>query len=212
MDGNGRWAKNRGLKRKDGHKKGTTTVKEITTHCASLDIKYITLYAFSTENWKRPKLEVSYLIDMLNRWLKKELDTLMKNSIKFNYIGDITKFPQSVIDTITKTVETTKNNSGLVQTLALNYGSKDEIIRAVNNIDTEISSVDFQKKLDTKDMPDVDMLIRTGGEKRLSNFMLWQSAYAEIFFIDTLWPDFTPDMLDDIISQHHKRERKFGGL
>jgi len=214
MDGNGRWAKKRGLKRIDGHKKGAEVVKEITTYCANNpEVSTLTLYAFSTENWKRPKMEVEFLMKLLDSWLKKELPTYMQNDVKFEVIGDIEKFTPKLKKRITSTMEATKNNKKLTQVLALNYGSKDEITRAVKKVvdsKEEITEENIQKHLD---MPrDVDLLIRTSGEIRLSNFLLWQCAYAEMFFTNTLWPDFNSDELDKIIQNFHKRERRFGGI
>ena len=214
MDGNGRWAKKRGLKRIDGHKKGAEVVKEITTYCANNpEISILTLYAFSTENWKRPKMEVEFLMKLLDNWLKKELDTYMKNDVKFETIGDITKFSDKLKKRIEYTKEQTKNNKKLTQILALNYGSKNEITRAVKKLidsNEEITEENIQKNLDIS--RDVDLLIRTSGEIRLSNFLLWQCAYAEMFFTNTLWPDFTAEELDKIIKEFHLRERRFGGI
>jgi len=214
MDGNGRWAKKRGLKRIDGHKKGAEVVKEITTYCANNpEISILTLYAFSTENWKRPKMEVEFLMKLLDNWLKKELDTYMKNNVKFETIGDISKFSDKLKKRIEYTKEQTKNNTKLTQVLALNYGSKNEITRAVKkliSLNEEITEENIQKNLDIS--RDVDILIRTSGEIRLSNFLLWQCAYAEMFFTNTLWPDFTAEELDKIIKAFHLRERRFGGI
>ena len=214
MDGNGRWAKKRGLKRIDGHKKGAEVVKEITTYCANNpEISILTLYAFSTENWKRPKMEVEFLMKLLDNWLKKELDTYMKNDVKFETIGDITKFSDKLKKRIEYTKEQTKNNKKLTQILALNYGSKNEITRAVKKLidsNEEITEENIQKNLDIS--RDVDLLIRTSGEIRLSNFLLWQCAYAEMFFTNTLWPDFTAEELDKIIKEFHLRERRFVGI
>jgi len=214
MDGNGRWAKKRGLKRIEGHKKGAEVVKDITTYCAdNPEISVLTLYAFSTENWKRPKMEVEFLMKLLDNWLKKELDTYIKNDVKFETIGDIGKFSDKLKKRIQYTKEVTKNNKKLTQVLALNYGSKNEITRAVRKLITtgeEITEENIQKHLDIP--RDVDLLIRTSGEIRLSNFLLWQCAYAEMFFTNTLWPDFTPEELEKIISNYHKRERRFGGI
>jgi len=215
MDGNGRWAKERGLKRVKGHEKGAEVVREITTHCAKLDIKYLTLYAFSTENWKRPKAEVEFLMKLLQRYLKNELKTYMDNDIKFETIGDISRFSESLQKRIKKTKEKTKDNKSLTQVLALNYGSRDEITRAVKRViknGDEVSEESITKNLDTGDMPDIDMLIRTSGEFRISNFMLWQAAYAELFFTDTLWPDFSVKELDEMITEYKTRERRFGGI
>ena len=214
MDGNGRWAKKRGLKRTEGHKKGAEVVKEITTYCANNpEIEILTLYAFSTENWKRPKMEVDFLMRLLDNWLKKELDTYMKNNVKFETIGDISKFSDKLKKRIEYTKEATKNHKKLTQVLALNYGSRDEITRAVQKMvknNEEITEENIQKNLDIS--RDVDLLIRTSGEIRLSNFLLWQVAYAEMFFTSTFWPDFTPKELEEIIEKFKKRERRFGGI
>jgi len=214
MDGNGRWAKQRGLPRTKGHQKGVEVVREITTYCAkNPEIDTLTLYAFSTENWKRPKSEVEFLMKLLDKYLKKELNTYLQNDIKFEVIGDISKFSPSLQKRILTTKEATKNNKSLTQVLALNYGSKDEITRAIKRVlqkKEEITPENIQKNLD---MPrDVDLLIRTSGEMRVSNFLLWQIAYAEMFFTKTLWPDFTSEELDKILKEFKKRERRFGGI
>jgi len=214
MDGNGRWAKKRGLQRIEGHKRGAEVVKEITTYCANNpEIEILTLYAFSTENWKRPKMEVDFLMKLLDNWLKKELDTYIKNDVKFETIGDISKFSDKLKKRIEYTKEVTKHNKKLTQVLALNYGSRDEITRAVKKLiekNEEITPENIQKNLDIS--RDVDLLIRTSGEIRISNFLLWQIAYAEMFFTKTLWPDFTSDELQKIIEEFKKRERRFGGI
>ena len=213
MDGNGRWAKNRGKIRTFGHKTGARKVIEITKEASNLGLKYLTLYAFSTENWKREKSEVDFLMKLLSQFLKNELKTLMENSVKFRVIGDISKFSKSLQNVITKTIEKTKDNDGLTQILAINYGSKDEIIRGIKKIQFDnINENSLSKALDTRDFPDVDMLIRTGGEKRLSNFLLWQSAYAELFFTDTLWPDFSREEFRNTIEEYKQRERRYGGI
>lgn len=215
MDGNGRWAKQRGLKRTAGHEEGGKVVKEITKHCAKIGVKYLTLYAFSTENWTRPKLEVEYLMKLLEKYLKNELATLLENSIRFKTIGDLSKFSKSLQNTIKDIEENTKNAKGLTQVLALNYGSKDEIIRAIkklNEKNLEINEENFEACLDTAGFNEVDLLIRTSGELRLSNYLLWQNAYAEMFFTPTLWPDFTTNELDNIIEDFKKRQRRFGGV
>lgn len=215
MDGNGRWAKEQGLQRTAGHKEGAATVRRITEHCAKIGIKYLTLYAFSTENWSRPKLEVEYLMRLLNEYLEKELESYQKNNIRFQAIGDLSKFSKKLQGTIERTQELTKNNTSLTQVLALNYGSRDEITRALKqlvNTNEEISEANITKYLDTKNIPDVDILIRTSGEVRISNFLLWQCAYSEMFFTKTYWPEFTGDELDDIISDFTRRERRFGGV
>ncbi|XPV70689.1 MAG: di-trans,poly-cis-decaprenylcistransferase [Halarcobacter sp.] len=215
MDGNGRWAKERGLKRTAGHEEGAKVVREITTHCSNIGVKYLTLYAFSTENWSRPKLEVEFLMKLLDRYLKNELPLYLKNSVKFKAIGDISKFSKSLQKTIRDTEEKTKNGNKLTQILALNYGSQDEILRAIKLLDEkklEITKENFESCLDTAGVSPVDMLIRTSGEVRLSNYLLWQNAYAEMFFIDTYWPEFRPSILDDLISDFNNRERRFGGI
>jgi len=215
MDGNGRWANKQGKKRIKGHEKGAQVVREITIHASNINLPYLTLYAFSTENWKRPKHEVDFLMKLLDNWLKKELPTYLENNVKLNVIGDISKFSKKLQKRIEFTKDATKDCTGLVQTLAINYGSQDEITRAVNKIcktKQEITIKDIEENLDTKDMPDVDILIRTGGQKRLSNFLLWQNAYSEFFFLDTLWPDFTSKDLDIVIDQFKQIKRNFGGI
>ena len=214
MDGNGRWAKKRGLKRIEGHKKGAEVVKEITTYCANNpEIEILTLYAFSTENWKRPEMEVEFLMKLLDNWLEKELNTYIQNNVKFETIGDISKFSDKLKKRIEYTKEVTKNNSKLTQVLALNYGARDEITRAVKKLiekNEEITPENIQKNLDIN--RDVDLLIRTSGEIRVSNFLLWQIAYAEMFFTPTLWPDFTSRELENILNEFKKREGRFGGI
>ena len=215
MDGNGRWAKERGLKRTAGHEEGAKVVRNITIHCAKLGVKYLTLYAFSTENWSRPKLEVEYLMKLLEKYLKNELETFLKNNIRFKAIGDLSKFSKSLQNTIKEIEEKTSNNSGLTQVLALNYGSKDEILRAIrklNERNLEVNEKNFESCLDTAGFSEVDLLIRTSGEIRLSNYLLWQNAYAEMFFTSTLWPDFSTNELDYIIDDFNKRQRRFGGV
>ena len=214
MDGNGRWAELRGEKRVKGHEEGAKVVKSITSFCSNNpEIERLTLYAFSTENWKRPRLEVEFLMQLLERYLKKELSTYLKNNIRFEPIGDIRAFSKSLQKTIKDIKEKTLHCDGLVQSLALNYGSQDEILRAINKIKNSkenITSEMLSNELDCKH--DVDLLIRTGGDHRLSNFLLWQSSYAELFFVDTLWPDFTTNELEKIIKKFTKINRRFGGL
>ncbi|PRM90105.1 UDP pyrophosphate synthase [Aliarcobacter cryaerophilus] len=215
MDGNGRWAKQKDLKRTAGHEAGAKVVRNITKYCAKIGVKYLTLYAFSTENWTRPKLEVEYLMKLLEKYLKNELETFMQNSIRFKAIGDLSKFSKNLQKTIKDIEEKTLENSGLTQVLALNYGSKDEIIRAIKKLNEkklEVNEENFESCLDTAGFGDVDLLIRTSGEIRLSNYLLWQNAYAEMFFTKTLWPDFTIEELDNIIEDFNKRQRRFGGV
>ncbi len=214
MDGNGRWAELQGKKRVKGHEKGAEIVKEITKFCSkSEDIQRLTLYAFSTENWKRPRLEVEFLMKLLERYLQKELPVYLENNVKFEPIGDMSAFSNSLQKTIKNVEEKTSHCDGLIQSLALNYGSQDEMLRAINklsNTDKPITETMLSNELDCKH--NVDLLIRTGGDHRLSNFLLWQSAYAELFFIDTLWPDFSSPELEKIIKKFKKIERRFGGL
>ena len=215
MDGNGRWAKERGLNRTAGHEEGARTVRKITSYCAKIGVKYLTLYAFSTENWERPKLEVEFLMKLLEKYLKSELEVYLKNNIKFKAIGDLDRFSKGLQKTIFETQEKTAHCTGLTQVLALNYGSKNEIIRAIkklNEQNLEVTEENLESCLDTSGMGDVDILIRTSGEVRLSNYLLWQNAYAEMFFTQTYWPDFNESELDDILSDFGKRERRFGGI
>jgi len=216
MDGNGRWAKQRGKLRVFGHENGVTAVRNTVEAAAEIGVKHLTLYAFSTENWKRPKMEVDFLMKLLDNWLKKELPTYQKENVKFETIGDITKFSKKLQDRIAYTKESTKNNTKLIQVLALNYGGRDEIIRACRKIcqiknDIYIDEENFENFFDTK-LGEVDILIRTGGEQRLSNFLLYRIAYAELFFTKTLWPDFNTKELENIILQFKKRQRRFGGI
>ena len=214
MDGNGRWAELHGKKRIKGHEAGAKVVKDITAFCSdSKDIERLTLYAFSTENWKRPRLEVEFLMKLLDKYLNNELQGYLDNNIRFEPIGDLRAFSSSLQKTIKNVEEKTAHCDGLVQSLALNYGGKNEIIRAVNqlkNSNDDITEIMLSNALDCK--YDVDILIRTGGDHRLSNFLLWQAAYAELFFCDTLWPDFTTTQLENIIEDFTKIERRFGGL
>ena len=220
MDGNGRWAKNRGKLRVFGHENGTKSVKNIVETCSNLGIQCLTLYAFSTENWNRPKLEVKTLMSLLISSLKRESDKLEKNNIRLNPIGNLNLLPLKVSKELFQVVETTKSNSGMVLNLALSYGSRDEIINCVKEIGEKIKNnlISFEKidetvinqHLYTQNLPDVDLLIRTSGEQRVSNFLLWQIAYAELYFTKVLWPDFTEQDLYKAIDNYQKRERRFG--
>ncbi|MDA6070962.1 isoprenyl transferase [Flavobacterium sp. AC] len=220
MDGNGRWAKQQGFLRAFGHENGTKSVKKTITTCAKLGIEYLTLYAFSTENWNRPKLEVEALMRILINSLKKELGTLQENNIKLNAIGNLDKLPKSAQKELLDVIDKTKNNTRLTLTLALSYGSREELVNAVriisdkvkNNI-ISIDSIDdsiINEHLYTQNLPDVDLLIRTSGEHRISNFLLWQIAYAELYFTNVLWPDFKDQDLYEAIISYQKRERRFG--
>src|SRR5690554_184136 len=220
MDGNGRWAKKQGLLRTIGHENGAKAVREAVETCARLGIKNLTLFAFSTENWNRPKLEVDTLMKLLSKALKKELKTLTKNDIRLNTIGNIESLPKSIVRSLTEVTESTKENQRMTLTLALNYGSKEEITRATkliaNKVKDNIILIDdidesvINNHLYTHNLPDVDLVIRTSGEQRISNFLLWQIAYAEFYFTETLWPDFTANDLMLAIQSFQNRERRFG--
>lgn len=215
MDGNGRWAQKRGQKRTDGHEAGGVKVHEITQYCSDHGITHLTLYAFSTENWKRSAIEVHFLMKLMTRYLKQELTFMIANNIRFETIGDLSKLSKEFRSQIEHTKQITAPHTGLIQILALNYGARDEILRAINalhskNLVPTAELIDVH--LDTASFPPVDMMIRTGGDTRLSNFLLWQSAYAELFFTPTLWPDFSTEELADMIDDFHSRERRFGGL
>ena len=215
MDGNGRWAKRQGKERSFGHKEGAKKVREITKYAAKMGVKYLTLYAFSTENWNRPKAEVAVLMKLLSKYLKSELPTLLENNIRFDVIGDVSKFSASLQDEITSTKVKTAHCMGLRQILAINYGAQDEMLRAINQLKQypyEITKDVFEASLDTAGIPPVDLLLRTGGDCRLSNFLLWQSAYAELFFSKTLWPDFSVGELETIVSEYKQTERRYGGV
>ncbi|WP_439554363.1 isoprenyl transferase [Flavobacterium macrobrachii] len=220
MDGNGRWAKQKGLLRAFGHENGTKSVRTTVESCAKLGIENLTLYAFSTENWNRPKLEVETLMKLLISSLKKELDTLQKNNIRLNAIGNLDLLPSSAKKELLTVIEKTKNNSRMRLTLALSYGSREELLNAVKNISSKVkNNIISQDDIDesiinqhlyTHNLPDVDLVIRTSGEHRISNFLLWQIAYAEFYFTDVLWPDFKETDLYDAIISYQKRERRFG--
>jgi len=215
MDGNGRWAKIRGKARTQGHKVGAETVRTITTYCAQHEtIETLTLYAFSTENWKRPKMEVNFLMKLLDNYLTDELSTYMELDTRFETIGDLAPFSPKLKKTIEKTKEATKHNKKLVQVLALNYGSRDEIVRAANRVISRKEPLTEESLSAALDSPysDIDLLVRTSGEQRLSNFLLWQLSYSEMFFTNTLWPDFSPQELEVIIESFQHRDRKFGGI
>ncbi len=220
MDGNGRWAKQKGFLRAMGHESGTKSVKVTVETCAKIGVENLTLYAFSTENWNRPKLEVDTLMKLLVGSLKKELKTLQDNNIRLNSIGNLSKLPNSILKELQDVIEKTKNNTRMTLTLALSYGSREELINVVKNISDKVKnniiSIDtidesiINQHLYTHNLPDVDLLIRTSGEHRISNFLLWQIAYAELIFTDVLWPDFTEEHLYEAIISYQKRERRFG--
>jgi len=220
MDGNGRWAKQKGLLRALGHESGTKAVRETVESCAKLGIQNLTLYAFSTENWNRPKLEVDTLMNLLIKSLKDELKTLQKNEIKLNSIGNLSLLPKSAQNELLEVINKTKENNRMTLTLALSYGSREELVSAIkvisdkvkNNIISSetIDETIINQHLYTHNLPDVDLLIRTSGEHRISNFLLWQIAYAELYFTDVLWPDFREENLYEAIISYQKRERRFG--
>ena len=220
MDGNGRWAKLKNKPRIFGHKNGVNSVRETIEACGDIGVEYLTLYAFSTENWNRPKLEVRTLMALLVSSLKKELKILQKNNIKLITIGNINDLPKSAQKELNEVIEKTKNNTALTLTLALSYGSRDEIVNVIKNISKKVVNNELQieeineniinNHLYTFSLPDVDFMIRTSGEKRISNFLLWQIAYAELYFTDTLWPDFRKENLFNAILEYQNRERRFG--
>jgi undecaprenyl diphosphate synthase len=220
MDGNGRWAKKQGLLRAIGHENGTKAVKQTVESCAKIGIEYLTLYAFSTENWNRPKLEVDALMNILVNSLKKELPTLIKNNIRLNTIGNTDLLPSRARKQLQDVIEQTKGNSRMTLTLALSYGSREELISAFKKITekintnqlttADINEATINEHLYTYDLPDVDLVVRTSGEHRISNFLLWQIAYAELYFTDVLWPDFREKDLHEAIISYQQRERRFG--
>lgn len=220
MDGNGRWAKQRGMLRVFGHETGAKSVRDIVEASAEIGIKNLTLYAFSTENWKRPKLEVQTLMKLLVKSLKKEIKTLQENNIRLLAIGCLNDLPKKAYQELLEVIDKTKNNTHMTLTLALSYGSREEIVKVIkeltdkvkNNI-ISVESIDesiINKHLYTHDLPDVDLLIRTSGEQRISNFLLWQIAYAELYFTDILWPDFKKNDLYEALINYQNRERRFG--
>jgi undecaprenyl diphosphate synthase len=220
MDGNGRWAKGKGMNRIFGHRNALTAVRETIEAAAEIGTKAITLYAFSTENWNRPKTEVKALMTLLINSLNNELKTFQQNNVKVNAIGSIDSLPQNAQKTLQSVIEKTKNNSTIVLTLALSYGAREEIVNTIKNIskkvvNNELSIEEIDEKiinnhLYTFNLPDVDLMIRTSGEQRISNFLLWQMAYAELYFTDILWPDFRREHFYDAILEYQNRERRFG--
>ena len=220
MDGNGRWAKKRNKSRDYGHKEGKKSVKKIVKVCAELGVKNLTLFAFSTENWNRPKLEIKILMKLLLTSLNEELETLTKNNIRFKTIGNLEKLPKRLLSYLSKVTEKTQNNNKMTLTLALSYGAREEIVDAMQAIGDKVKNnlislknIDesvINQHLYTHYLPDVDLLIRTSGEKRISNFLLWQIAYAELYFTKKLWPDFSKEDLYEAIVNYQQRERRFG--
>lgn len=222
LDGNGRWAKSKGMPRNYGHAQGSKNVERICEDAYRMGIKYLTVYAFSTENWGRPKDEVDALMKLLRNYMKTCLKTAAKNDMKIRVIGDVTKLDPDIRSRIEELEEATKNNGGLNFQIAINYGSRDEIIRAVRKLAAacaektllpeEIDEAALERCLDTHDIPDPDLLIRTSGELRLSNYLLWQLAYTEFYFTDVPWPDFTKAELMKAVDQYNARDRRYGGV
>ena len=215
MDGNGRWAKERGLVRSAGHSEGMKSLIRIVRHSSDIGIKYLTVYAFSTENWKRSSDEVSGIFKLLVLYVKSELDELCKNNVKLRIIGDVSALPEDARRSIEYAHDRTEENTGLVFTVALNYGGRAEIVRAVNEAvkqGREVTEESFAGLLYTAGMPDPDLIIRTGGEMRISNFLIWQCAYSEIVVSDVYWPDFTEEEYEKCLLEFEKRDRRFGGV
>lgn len=216
MDGNGRWAKKRGLPRSFGHKVGTENVRKIVKYCSKKDIGYLTVYAFSTENFKRPQDEVSTLMKLLIEYFNKETEELRKNGVRLNVIGDISCFSSAVQEAIANGIEKTKECTKLVFTIALAYGARAEMVKAVKDIIAsgvkEINEETISDYLYTSDLPDPDLIIRTSGEERLSNFLLYQAAYSEFYFTDVLWPDFDENEFDKALEEYSRRNRRYGGV
>ena len=220
MDGNGRWAKKRGLPRAMGHRKGTKATHNIVEACGELGVSYLTIYVFSAENWGRPDSEVHLLMELLVEMIHKEIDELNKKNVRLHAIGDLIKLPANTYAELVKGIEETSNNSGLNLILAISYGGRDEIVNATKSFAADtikdpslIDKLDedaFQKYLYTSSFPDPELIIRTGGEKRISNFLIWQIAYSELYITDTLWPDFNKDCLVEAIEDFNNRERRFG--
>lgn len=222
MDGNGRWAKSRFLPRTAGHKAGVETIRKIVKEADRLGIQYLTLYAFSTENWKRPKLEVDALMNLLVTYLRNEIDELHKNNVKLTAVGDFEKLPEACVKELHSAMDKTKDNTGVHLNLALNYGGRNDIREAVVEIAKEykegkisledITEERIKKHLSTGEIPDPDLVIRTSGEQRLSNFLLWDIAYSEFYYTDIHWPDFDGEALEKAIYAYQKRDRRFGGV
>ncbi len=214
MDGNGRWAKQRKLPRTSGHKAGVEAARTAILSAIKLQVKFLTLYTFSTENWSRPESEVSYLMGLLRIHLKTEKNFYTKNNIRVLHLGDRNRLSPDLLEAIDEVVNATKNNTAITVVIALNYGGRDELIRAIRKCHApeSVTEENFSAFLDIPDLPDADLIIRTGGEKRLSNFLLWQGPYAELIFDDILWPDYTEETFTGHILEFQKRTRRFGGL
>lgn len=222
MDGNGRWATERGLTRVEGHREGAKAVRRITTYARKSGLRYLTLYAFSTENWSRPKTEVAALMQLLGRFIKSELPTLQENDIRLHVIGDMSALSGSLQKGLATAMNETAANKSMTLTLAINYGGRDEIVRAARKACvrlladgkpvTDLDDVSLAAELDTGKIPDPDLVVRTAGEQRISNFLVWQSAYSEFYFTTVCWPDFSESDFDQAVAEYARRTRKFGGL
>ncbi|RIV29417.1 isoprenyl transferase [Alicyclobacillaceae bacterium I2511] len=222
MDGNGRWATRRGLPRIAGHRAGMNKVREAIRACDELGVQYLTLYAFSTENWKRPQDEVDYLMRLPEEFFRTEINELLKRGVQVRFVGDVTQLPTYTRETVVNTQRLTEGNTGMVVTFALNYGGRAEVIHAIHHYADQVkaglatwedlSEENFGRLLSTFPVPDPDLVIRTSGERRLSNFLIWQSVYSELWFTEVLWPDFTRTTLHEAIRDYQRRKRRFGGL
>ena len=221
LDGNGRWAKKRGLPRTAGHVAGSEQFRKIATYCKNIGVEYLTVYAFSTENWSRPQEEVSKIMQLLDKYLKEAIDTMERDHIRMKILGDVSGLDCDLQRKIAETNEISSRYEGFQANICLNYGGRDEIVKAARRYaadvaagkaDTEIDESGFSDYLYSAGIPDPDLLIRPGGEKRISNFLLWQCAYAEFYFTDVLWPDFSPEELDKAIADFNSRDRRFGGI
>ena len=212
MDGNGRWGEKRKRGRNFGHLNGVETVKKVVKHSIKLNIPIITFYVFSSENWKRPKKEISFLFKLIEKYFSNEINKIINEGIKINIIGDINKLPKNIKLTLRKTIKLTEKNKKILVNLAINYGSQNEILFALQKTKGKINIKNFERNLYTKNIPNPDILIRTGGHQRLSNFLLWQLAYSELYFLKKLWPDFKSSDLIKIVNKFKKIKRNFGGI
>ncbi len=214
MDGNGRWASDKGLERSNGHIRGYENIKPIVIAAKELGVKYLTLYAFSTENWNRPKEEIEFILNLAANVIDKETDELNKNKVNISHLGSKDKLPSDILDKILRSEILTKKNKEFYLSMAFNYGSRNEIVQTIKNINVldkdKITEKKVSENLSKNKFPDPDIVIRTGGQKRLSNFLLWESAYSELFFLDVFWPDFSKNNLTDVIEEFSKRKRNFG--
>lgn len=217
MDGNGRWATQRGLSRSDGHRQGAEALKKVVNACSQRGIKVVSVYAFSCENWsKRPKSEIKFLFSLITQFVKKEMKEYVNSGYRVRFSGDLSQLPKATQNAVAKVIDASKDNDGLIVNIALNYGSHQEIVRAVNMIlQSGLREIDEQMLEDclyTAGLPPLDLVVRSSGEKRLSNFMLWQLSYSELIFLDKYWPDFDENTLDEILLEYSKRDRRFGGI